>query len=395
MTATTDSLPRTGKDLEATLERDFETVQAQYKRKVKAGQIADILTLTVTDITDKMLWNVCNVCYPSDPNAQKLNARLSVNRQVTDKLPTRQPTRTDNADTPTDNADTYRQVTDKLKKEIEDRQNIIENLNNELSKARLEVKKNTDFIFNLEKDVIKADAEAEKYKQAFDFLKAQHTEGGKTITDITDKHNQQLTDIQERHDRQLTDITDNHKVELSELSAQMSAMSERHETALSDIQAQYDEARKIILESNSKKSFFQLARVVLVCFVGVVVYQSYETSLGLLLFHAISGKEIPYFLAIGCAVLIGLFGIILTMNTPKNEWGEYDMTYLRNYDIGIFLLNLYVFLPAVIQSPTTHFQDYAATLLYCATMPFIEYTFGSIYLSKKQEQENRINAVTQ
>ena len=77
----------------------------------------------------------------------------------------------------------------------------------------------------------------------------------------------------------------------------------------------------------------------------------------------------------------------------KNEYDEYNLKPLQFYETGVFFLNLYLFLPDVITSPATHLHDYVATLLYCGFMPFISFTFGKIYLSKKQEQERRIAAI--
>ncbi len=381
MTATA-TLPTTGKELEKILKRDFATIQAQYKRKVKAGDITDIPTLTTDNITEGMLWNVCNVCYPTDLLCMDLSARLSV--LSVDRQPNRQtdnvPTSTDNTPTSTDIQEVRQAVQiENLKSE---HQILLDAKVDQVKNLRLELREKRELIQNLEKELFKANLQGETVKQTLQTLQADKQTSTDILTDIQDRHDRQLKDMTDKHGLEMSAMSEMHRQEMSEMSAQMSEMS-----------AKYNEAKTIILQQNSKQSFFQAAGVVLVCFVGVVVYQSYETSLGLLKFHTISGKEIPYLLAIGCAVLIGLFGIILTMNTPKNEYGEYDMAFLRNYDIGVFLLNLYVFLPDVISSQSTHWQDYAATGLYCATMPFIEYTFGSIYLSKKQEQENRISAV--
>jgi hypothetical protein len=214
------------------------------------------------------------------------------------------------------------------------------------------------------------------------------------ILDIETRHKAELQVFNDKyvsfHSNQndvISDIETRHKAEIKTHLDRISDMEAAHEQEKLDMSETLRQAQAIVSKMSKKTSVFQKAEVILACFIGVVAYQSYETSLGLKKFHFIAGQTVPYAVAIGCAALVGLFGIILTMNMPKDEYDNYDIKPLRNYEIAVFLFNTYLFVPDVWKSNTTAFYDVLATLVYCGLFPFIELTFGKVYLSKKQQQE--------
>jgi uncharacterized protein (UPF0335 family) len=150
--------------------------------------------------------------------------------------------------------------------------------------------------------------------------------------------------------------------------------------------AELTDARTMLRTLGQRTNIFEKELFALVCFVGMICYQSYETGLSLLNFHQISGKDIPSILAFLGAFLMGCFGIVLTMNTPKDDFGDYTLKPLLNYEVGVFLFNAFLFVPGVWDTFGIG-KEVIFSLLYCASIPFMEYVFGKVYLTKKQDRE--------
>jgi hypothetical protein len=439
------ALPDTGNELAHRLEMSFGALYKQYERK-GCGSISS------GKLTTEHLQNVCKYCYPEHPECLRILDNLAnvkvlrlntddMTKTVSDKISdievkyrleiqtfkdkitdiekkhqTEIKTLQDKLlDTDLTNETTVKTLQDKIsdmqkkhEKEMSDAEKgfsgKIDDKNKQIEELKAEVKEFRQSTSNFSDKI--SDKISSQYQtfdtRILDMDTAHKAEIQTYLNKISDieaankidikELNDKILDIVSTNQKDISDIENRHKSEMLTKDEAIFEAEKRHEQEKKTMSDALENVQFIVQKLSKKSSIFQREWVILTCFIGVVAYQSYETSLGLEKFHAISGKTVPYLVALACAALVGLFGIILTMNMPK-KGSEYDLKPLQNYEIAVFLFNAYLFVPDVWVSEITHFYDVLATLVYCAIFPFIEFTFGKVYLSKKQDREKLENEV--
>lgn len=278
---TTQALPTTGSQLQKALNRNFQSMQKQYKRGVKEGEITDEQTLPSEGINTRHLWNLCSICYPSDPLSIALQKQLPQYGQ-TSRQADRQ--RTDIDIEPTDNdpfsADNFKDVTDNYDRQLkdmqtnyikemsvmseshrqemsamsvkmsamEDKENIqkslvsdkqkeISSLNEALKKLQSEATKREEHVRNLQSNIQRVELEAKSLSDRLKLLQSDKGTHADIIKDIADRHDRQMSAMQTKHGQEMSAMETKHGQEMSGMSAKMSAMETKHGQEMSAMSA--------------------------------------------------------------------------------------------------------------------------------------------------------------
>lgn len=259
----------------------------------------------------------------------------------------------------------------------------IEKLNTQIDTIRDSVK--SDYSTQIER----LEAQIEDLNEQ---LKAKRAEVKAEYETTIQEHKGEILQLKSKIEQQEKKLKAEFYIERTELLRQVEQASDN------SWKKRFEEAqRRIKVMTNVKPFFFEKENVIFSFLIGMMLVSAFLFSLFITKIFELSGHaaQVPFlpFVSLGISLLIESFGLILTLNTPKNEYGEYNLQYLGFFELGVGVTELYIMWKPLFYNTNTEIHidwaDFVIVFLVCVFLPFIKFTFGKIFLNKKQDREKQ------
>lgn len=340
------TLPNDKKTLEEFFNRDFGTMQKQYRRHTDEYKtFEEPQTLPSQNITLHHLFNVCKFCYPNDKASLDILQKLPPLPQFTDTKKVvidevKPPSQTNviKAKNEVDRERLLKEEIEALRENIEAKNKRIESLQGETNRSKEEItqakkeastaltvaQQRQEAILKLQNEVQTLRTAKENADRQIQTAQTTQTSIDKTVQTLQTQHKNELSEMSAKHEKEMSTLSKKNKADIESLQEQHEADTIQTNQKLLEVQTENDNLKSQIEETERQQNSFvgklKSKTVTVLGLLCVVIYQGLHSQH----FFAdrATNKDDLINMVFSCfaAFAISLAGFLLTLHTKNKVW---------------------------------------------------------------------------